>query len=290
MKYSRSEVIWGYALTAPTVLLSLVFVIGPMLGAIYLSLTQYDLLSSPRFVGLANYRGILIDKTFWTVTFNTLTYLIGVPIGILLALVLAVSLNDRQLRGGAIYRMIYFLPLVVPLVAVGAVWAWLYNYDYGLINHILRAVGLQGVNWLGSYQWSKAAVIITGVWGGFGGSTIVLLGGLQGIPDDVIDAAKIDGATGLALHRCITVPLLAPSLVFVNIVSFIASFQIFDLVMVLTGGGPGRSSASIVQYIYETAFNTFNMGLASAMAFVLFLVLLALSVVQFYVSQRWVYD
>lgn len=284
-KQRITEAVWGYLFVLPTVALLIVFVVVPALNAGYLSLTRYDFLSPPRFIGLTNYLDALQDPVFYQVMGNTLVFSIGVPIGILLALFLAVLLVDKKLRGATVYRAIYFLPVVLPLIAIGTVWLWLFNPEYGPINQALRAVGLRPVPWLTSYEWSKVAVIIVGVWSGFGGSLVILLGGLASISETYYEAARIDGASPRQSFRFITLPLLVPTITVVSIASFIGAFQVFDLVLVLTGGGPGRSSTPIVQYLYEQGFRSFNMGYATALSVLLFLVIFVLSIFQFRLSE-----
>lgn len=280
------EVFWGYLFIFPTIALIVVFSIGPAIASLYYSFTDFDLILSPLYIGWENYKRAFADPTFLTANLNTLFYTLGVPLGMVLALVLAVLLNDRTLKFASVYRAIYFVPVILPLVAVGMVWVWLFNTDYGPINQILVSLGLSKIPWLTSYEWSKISVLITGVWQGFGGSVVIILGGLQSIPHEVYEAGKLDGANGRQILWYITIPLLVPTLTLVSIISIIASFQIFDLVTILTGGGPGRSSLSVVQYIYQQAFNSFDMGYASALSVILFVVLFLLSILQFKISER----
>jgi len=285
-KWKKSEVMWGYFLIAPAIFIITIFALVPAGYAIYYSFTDYSLLYPPYFIGLENFKELFADEDFWQVVKNTLFYLIGVPVGLFVALFLASLLNDRTLKLAPLYRSIYFVPVILPMISIGAVWIWIFNVKYGLMNHFLGLLGIKPIPWLTSYEWSKIPVIITGIWQGFGGSTIILLAGMQNIPGEVYEAAKLDGARGMKMFFRITLPLLSQSIVVVTIMSVIASFQIFDLVMVLTGGGPGRSSASIVQFIYENAFRSFEMGYASAAAALLFVVIFIVSIVQLKISQR----
>lgn len=285
-KWKKSEVMWGYFLIAPAIFIITIFGLVPAGYAIYYSFTDYSLLYPPYFIGLENFKELFADEDFWQVVKNTLFYLIGVPLGLLVALFLASLLNDRTLKLAPVYRSIYFVPVILPMISIGAVWVWIFNVKYGLMNHFLGLFGVKPIPWLTSYEWSKIPVIITGIWQGFGGSTIILLAGMQNIPGEVFEAAKLDGARGIKMFFKITLPLLSQSIVVVTIISVIASFQIFDLVMVLTNGGPGRSSASIVQFIYEKAFRSFEMGYASAAAALLFVVIFIASIVQLKISQK----
>lgn len=282
----RDEKLWGYLFILPTIALILIFSIGPAITSFYYSFTDFDLILSPLYIGAENYQRAIGDPVFKQSIFNTIFYTLGVPLGIGLALVLAVLLNDRSLKYAGVYRALFFVPVILPLVAVGMVWVWLFNADFGPINQILVSLGFSKIKWLTSYEWSRFSVLITGMWQGFGGSVVILLGGLQSIPREVYEAGRIDGANGRQLFTHITVPLLVPILGLVSIISVIGSFQIFDIVTILTGGGPGRSSISIVQYIYQQAFNAFDMGYASSLAVILFISLFFLSIVQFRVSEK----
>lgn len=280
-----SEAIWGYLFVLPTLLGLAVFVVIPAFNAGYLSFTRYDLLSPPRFVGVRNYVRALDDSVFHQVTANTLIMAVGVPIGMVIAFGLAVMLVDSKLRGANFYRAVYFLPVILPLIAIGTVWSRLFSFDYGVVNQTLQLVGLSPVRWLSSYEWSKVAVTTVGVWSGFGGSLIILMGGLKTIPGTYFEAARIDGASSWQTFRLITLPLMIPTLTLVSIVSFIGALQVFDLAMVLTGGGPGRSSTPIIQYVYQR-FDALDMGYASTLSVLLFLGLFFLSLAQFGLGER----
>jgi multiple sugar transport system permease protein len=282
-----TEALWGYLFVLPTLVLLAIFAIWPGLVAGYYSLTRFDFISPPKFVGFRNYLKVFQDETFYTVLGNTLVLSIGVPVGIALALVLAAMLIDKRLKGATVYRSIYFLPVILPLVAIGTVWVWLLNEQYGPVNKILNLVGLESIPWLTSYQWSKVAVLIVGVWSGFGGSLVILMGGMASVSDNYHEAAKVDGASPADIFFKITLPLMSPTIALVSIASFIGAFQVFDIAVVLTGGGPGRSSTPIAQYIYQQAFRTFDLGYASTLAVLLFMLMFALSLVQFRLSERF---
>ncbi|HEX2863513.1 MAG TPA: sugar ABC transporter permease [Deinococcales bacterium] len=283
----RAEALWGLIFVLPTLVLLGVFAVAPAVIAGYYSLTRYNFLTPPVFIGLGNYARAFADPDALTVALNTLFMCLGVPVGMGLALGLGTLLSNRKLRFGGVYRSIYFLPVILPLVAIGTVWVRLLNEDYGLIDNALRAIGLPAVPWLTSYGWSKVSVTIVGIWAGFGGSLIVLLGGLANIPLELYEAARLDGAGGWQLFRFVTLPLLVPTLAIVSITSLIGALQVFDLVLVITGGGPGNSSTSIAQFIYNQAFKNFDMGYAATLSVLLFLLMFALSLVQFRASERW---
>ena len=286
MKYKHCQIMWGFIFITPTLILLGIFSIAPALISFYYSFTFYDLLDKPLFIGLENFINVFHDEVFYQTSFNTLFYAIGVPVGIFLALVLAVMLNNKKLKFSYFYRTLYFLPVILPLITLGVVWTWLFNTEYGAVNQILSYIGLGKIAWLTSYDWSKPAILITSIWAGFGLSVVILIGGLQNIPTEVYEAAKIDGAGSTSTFFRITIPLLIPTISLVSIMSFIATFQVFDLVMALTEGGPGRSSMSIVQYIYDTAFKSFDMGYASALSVILFIELLIFSIFQFKLSEK----
>jgi multiple sugar transport system permease protein len=212
----------------------------------------------------------------------------SVPAGTVISLILANILNQK-IRGTTFYRTAYFLPVVSSSIAVALVWAWVFNPDFGLVNEILSTFGLPRLKWLASSTWALPAIVIVSVWRGLGPSTVIFLAGLQGIPEELYDAAKIDGANARQLFRHITIPMLSPTTFFVIVVSIIGSFQVFDLVFMMTQGGPGRATLVLVYYIYQHAFRWFGMGYAASIAFVLFIVIFVLTLIQLRLSGRWVH-
>ena len=219
---------------------------------------------------------------------NTFYYTAGtVPAGVALAFALAVLLNER-LRGLRVYRTLYFLPHVTSLVAVAIVWQWLYNPEFGVINYILSILGIDGPPWLSSVKWAMPAVILVSVWRSLGYNMVLYLAALQNIPDVYYEAAEIDGANWVRKLWHITLPLVSPTTLFVIVMAVIGSFQAFDLIYVMTRGGPARSTSVIVQYLYENGFVYFKMGYASAQAYVLFALVLIVTLIQLKWSQRWV--
>jgi multiple sugar transport system permease protein len=284
------EALWGYLFLLPNILGFLAFSIFPLIFAIGLSFTRWDLISKPAIVGLDNYQKLFTeDDSFAIVIKNTLIFTgLSVPIGTIVSLILANALNQK-IRGTTFYRMSFFLPVVSSTVAVALVWSWLFNPDFGLANEVLLSLGLPKFKWLASSKTALLSIVMVAVWRGLGPSTIIFLAGLQGIPEELYDAAKIDGANTRQLFRHITIPLLSPTTFFVIVVSIIGSFQVFDLVYIMTGGGPGRASSVIVYYIYQNAFRWFRMGYASSIAFILFIVILILTMIQLRLSGRWVH-
>jgi len=286
----RQETIAGYLFLLPNILGFLVFSSIPVVATFSISLLDWDLIRAPRFVGIDNYVKLLTDDAvFRKVLFNTAYYVIGtVPAGIILSLLLALAMN-ANVRGIALFRVIFFIPVISASVAVAVMWRWLYNTDYGLINMLLTSVGLKGVPWLASTAWAMPAVILMAIWKSLGYNMVIFLAGLQSIPVHLHEAAAIDGANGVQRFRYITLPLLAPTTFFVLVISVISSFQVFDLAFVLTKGGPGDATNTMVMYIYNQAFQFFHMGYAAAIAWVLFAIIFVITLLQHQLQKRWVH-
>lgn len=259
-----------------------------MLASAYISLTDWEIVTPAHWVGLAEFQKLLRDDRFYLALSNTAYYVVlGVPTHVALALVAALALNLR-LRGIGVFRTLYYLPSVTPAVASAMLWLWLFNAEFGLVNLALRAIGLPGILWLQDPHWSKPAFILMSYWS-IGGQMVILLAGLQSIPQHLYEAAAIDGAGRLARFRFVTLPLLTPSIFFTLIVGFIGAFQVFTAAYIMTSGGPENSTLFYVLYLYRTAFENFQMGYASALAWVLFVIILAVTLLQFRVANRWVF-
>ena len=286
----RQETIAGYLFLLPNILGFLVFSSIPVVATFSISLLDWDLIRAPRFVGIDNYVKLLTDDAvFRKVLFNTAYYVVGtVPAGIILSLLLALAMN-ANVRGIALFRVIFFIPVISASVAVAVMWRWLYNTDFGLINLILTSVGLKGVPWLSSTAWAMPAVILMAIWKTLGYNMVIFLAGLQSIPAHLHEAAAIDGANGFQRFRYITLPLLAPTTFFVLVISVISSFQVFDLAFVLTKGGPGDATNTMVMYIYNQAFQFFHMGYAASIAWVLFAIIFVITLLQHQLQKRWVH-
>jgi len=287
-----SDNFWGWLFVLPTVIGILVFAAGPILAAFAISLTRWNIVNPPVFVGLDNYQEVLFEQElFWIALRNTLTYIVGViPLQMSVALLIALALN-QGLRYQALFRTLYFLPSVCSTVALALVWRVLFDYKLGVLNWFLDLVGLAPVPWLMRPSVAMPALIIMSAWQGIGYPTVLWLAGLQGIPQSYYDAAKVDGAGRLALFRHVTWPLLTPTTFFMLIIACINSFQVFEGTYVLTGGGPQRATYTLVFFIYEDAFRNFIMGRASAVAYVLFAFIMVLTAVQLRLQKRWVnYD
>lgn len=275
-----------YAFIAPNLALFAVFVFFPLFYALYISLHEWSLLDEPSYVGARNYQRIVTDGLFWQSLKNTLYYSFGtVPTSLALGLALAVGLN-RQMFGRTLLRSIYFLPVVVSSVVTGVIAAWMFNDNYGVINQLLGKIGIGPVAWLSSPTWALPSLIFATLWVRVGFCMVVYLAALQSISPTYYDAAQIDGANRWQQFRNITWPLLRSATFLLLILNIIYSFQVFDLIYVMTGGGPGFSTTMIVQYIYQAAFGSSEMGYASAMGLVLFLMIMGFTLIQWRINRR----
>jgi multiple sugar transport system permease protein len=284
------EALEAYLLILPTLLGLIIFTTGPILAALYFSFTNWNLLSTPKWRGLDNYIDLFTnDPLFWITLKNTAYYVLGtVPVGACLALLLAMALNQK-IRGLALFRTIFFVPVVSSVVAISVLWVWLYQADFGLINQFLRLFGVTGIRWLSSPTWAMPAIIIMSIWHGLGYNIVIFIAGLQGIPHDYYEAARIDGANSLQQFRYITIPLISPVTFFVIILSLIGSFQVFEQAYVMTQGGPVNATKTIVYYLYQNGFMYFHMGYASALAYILFVVIVIITLFQFSLQRHWVH-
>ena len=275
-----------YIFIAPNVVVFAVFMFVPILLAFYISLNEWTLIGTPTFVGLGNYLDMLEDSEFLRAFYNTGVYTLGtVPTSIALGLVVALGLN-RKLPGRTLLRSIFFVPVIISLVAVALIASWIFNDNYGFINAALSAVGIGDVPWLSSARWAMISLIIATLWIRLGFNMVIYLAALQSIPTELYDAARVDGASGWRRFRHITWPLLGPTTFLLVIINIIYSLHVFDLIYVMTGGGPGFSTTVLVQYIYQMAFTEGQMGYASAIGVVLYLLLLVFTVFQWRVTRQ----
>ncbi len=287
-KLLREEYRAGYMFALPWLLGFLIFTLGPLLVSIYLSFTSYDVLNPPKFIGLENYRTLFRDPLFWKSLYNTFyMVVIGVPVNIIVAFGIALLLNV-ELKGIALYRAIYYLPSITPVVASSILWLWILNADFGILNSTLAMFGIRGPNWLADPSWAKLAIIMMGAWQA-GGNMLIYLAGLKGIPAQLYEAAEIDGAGTWYKFWRITIPMISPTLFFNLIMGIIGTFQIFTQAYIMTGGGPLDSTLFYVYYLFNNAFSYFKMGYACSMAWILFLIILVLTAIQFKLASRWVY-
>jgi multiple sugar transport system permease protein len=294
----RREALDGYIFILPWFLGLLIFTLGPFIAGMYFSLTEYDGLTAPRWVGLENYRRIFFeDPKFWLSVYNTLWYVaVAVVPGVVLALLLALLLN-QSVRGITVFRTIFYMPSIVPAVASVSLFIFILHDRFGLLNELLfQLFSIVGPRWLTSPDWTKPSLVLWSLWG-IGGSMIIYLAGLQGIPRTLYEAASIDGAGTLRQFWNITIPMISSTIFFVLVLGIIGSFQIFTPVFILNTGSYGQAASAgpldsllfWVVYIYQQGFLFFRMGYASALSWLLFLVLVILTVVQFRVARRWVY-
>jgi multiple sugar transport system permease protein len=273
---------------APSLLPMLAFTIGPMLASLGISFTNWSLLSPADWVGLDNYRALWSDAEFRSALGHTLVFIAGyLPLVLASGLAVALALNQR-IRGLALFRTIYFLPVVTSWVVVALIWKWLLNPQTGVVDYLLGLVGVNGPGWWVDPHWAMPSIILASAWKDIGFVMIILLAGLQSIPDDYYEAASLDGAGRIALFRHITLPLLSPALFFVVVISLINNFQVFDQVWVMTQGGPAGSTSVVMERIVKNAFSFGRMGYASAMSWVLFAIILVITLAQFRLQRRWV--
>jgi multiple sugar transport system permease protein len=239
-----------------------------------------------QWVGFANYVELFKDKTFLKSLWNTIYFTAGtVPISIIISLFLAIALNQR-IRGVKVFRSIYFFPSIISLVAIGLVWMWMYNPEFGLLNYFLSLIGIDGPPWLNGINWAMPSIIIVAIWRGIGFNMLLFLAALQGISDSYYEAADIDGARWFGKFMHITIPLLSHTTFFVTVIAIVNSFQAFDLVYLMTFGGPARSTSVLVFYLYQNAFRYFRMGYASAIAYVLFFIVLIFTAIRFWFYRK----
>lgn len=366
----RYERFWGYLFIAAPMLGFLIFAAGPLVASVFISLTDWDLLTSPEWVGTENWRDVLSltidelpreldpetdeplyrcgrdvvpesrlsefdgaidprnnrpitcearflrprdvlpqgfdswfqfntsgnvyvvgarDPVMWESVFNTLFLLLGIPISIALSLLLAIALN-QQIRGASVFRAIYYLPVILPIAATSLIWLWVFNPDFGLLNYVLGELGFsRSTNWLQDRQTVKPSLIIMGVWGGLGFQMLIFLAGLQGIPRHLYEAASLDGAGWWAKFRHVTWPSLTPTTFFLLITGLIGGFQNFVQPYIMTAGGPGNASRTIVMMIYENAFRDLEMGYAATQAWFLGAIIMFITVINFVLARRWVF-
>lgn len=286
--YFRAQWWAGYLFVAPWVIGFIVFGGGPLLFSILMSFCDYDVINPAKWIGLENYRWMFAQDELIPVAFrNTIFMVIGVPLGMIASLAIALLLNLR-IRGISIWRTIFYLPAIVPAVASFILWIWIFNPAGGFINQALSLIGLEGPNWLGSEIWSKPSLILMGLWTA-GGGMLIWLAGLKGIPEHYYEAAAIDGASEWRQFLHITLPMLTPYIFFNLVMGLIGVFQIFDAAFVMTAGGPVNSTLFYVYHLFNNAFRYGHMGYACAMAWVLFVIILGLTVVQLKLAKRWVH-
>ncbi|MBI5302855.1 MAG: sugar ABC transporter permease [Chloroflexi bacterium] len=289
-RFKTPEWLSGYLFISPWIVGFLVFTLGPFIASLYISFTEWDFVKAPEFIGADNYVKLVNDPLFWQSLKVTTVYALGrVPLGIAVGLAAALLLNQK-VRFVGLWRVIYYMPVVLPPVAVSLLWMWVYNPDYGILNGMLWTVfGIRGPAWLQNEFWVLPSLMMMAVWGMLGKNMIVYLSGLQSIAPEMYEAADIDGANVWRKFFNITLPMMTPIIFFNLIMGLMDSFKLFTQAYVMTGGGPRYASLFYVYYLYQHAFQRFHMGYASAMAWVFFLILMLFTVLVFRSSKLWVY-
>lgn len=276
----------GWVFILPALIGTFIFIIIPVICSFGLSFSKWDLLNPIQFVGLANYKEIFSEPLFYKIFWNTVVFALTTSIfGVIIPLILACILNSK-IRGSEFYKTAYFLPFITPMIVIGVVWEWIFDPNIGLLNHILHL----HINWLYDTHFAMPALIIVSVWKLIGYNMVIFLSSLSGISQSLFEAAKIDGATPVQTFKNVTVPLLSPTIFFVVIITAISSFQVFDLIYLMTQGGPLDSTNVLVYAIYKNAFEYFNVGKASAIAYVLFTLILVLTIIQWNIRKKLVYN
>lgn len=287
----RREAFWAYLLLSPAIVLFLVFIAGPLIGAIILSFYKWDLLTPAHYVGIANYRELRHDTKLWQAVRNTFVFsfwslVLHIGVGLILALMV-----QRAIPGVLkyVFRTSVFFPVIMSWAAVSLIWLYILDPNYGFINYYLDKVGIPTKSWLLMPDTAMPALILIDLWKTVGFTFILLLAGLQSVPDHLYEAAKIDGAGSWRRFIDVTIPMLSPTLFLTAVLTFIGAFQIFDPMFIMTGGGPLGKTDTVVLHIYNTGFKRFEMGYASAMAIIVFLIILAMTLIQLRLSRHWVF-
>lgn len=287
----RQEAIAGFVYISPWLLGFMAFTAFPFLASFYLSFTDYTVISEPRFAGFANYVEALSgDDLFWGSLRRTFTYaVVGVPLGILGSLACALLLN-QGLKANTLFRVLFFLPSLTPLVALALLWSWIFQPDFGVLNFLLAKVGVDGPGWLSSIEWALPSLIIMALWGTVGGGQMVIfLAGLQGVPQELYEAVEIDGGGPWFKFRHVTLPMISPTMFFNLILGIIGALRVFTVAYVSTEGGPAYATWFYILHLYTQAFKYFNMGYASALAWIFFIILIAFTYLQVRASRHWVF-
>ena len=285
-KFTNNQNFAAWIFVLPAILGTFIFIIIPVICSFGLSFTDWDLLNPIKFVGLENYRLLFKDNLFYKILGNTVVFALSTSIlGVIIPLILASILNSK-IRGSEFFKTAYFLPFITPMVVIGIIWAWIFDPNIGLLNQVLHI----NINWLYDSNFALPALIIVSVWKLIGYNMIIFLSSLSSISNSMFEAAKIDGANSFQTFKNVTIPLLSPTIFFVIIITAISSFQVFDLIYLMTQGGPFDSTNVLVYAIYKNAFEYFNVGKASAIAYVLFAIILVLTLIQWSMRKKIVYN
>ena len=286
-RMASQQQLWGVLFALPAILGFLIFTVGPMLVSFAMSLTDWTIGAPAHFIGLGNYQRMLTDDRFWKSLSVTSYYTVGaVPAVLIVGFLVALLVNTGQ-KGKSFWRTIYYLPTLVPAVASAVLWIWIFNPDSGLLNSLLAMVGLPGSNWIYSEDTSVPSLILMNTWG-FGNAMVIFLAGRQGVPAQLYEAVALDGGGAWTKFRHVTLPFMTPTIFYNLVVGVIGTFQVFNQAYIMTKGGPNNSTLFYIFYLYTKAFNDSEMGYASAMAWVLFVIVLVITVLLFR-NSRWVY-
>ncbi len=285
-KVSNNASFAGWVFILPALLGTFIFIIIPVICSLGLSFMDWDLLTKAKFVGLNNYKEIFTEPLFGKILLNTVVYALSTSVfAVIIPLFLACILNSK-IRGSEFYKTAYFLPFITPMIVIAVIWQWIFDPNIGILNYVLKL----NINWLYDVNFAMPALIIVSVWKLIGYNMVIFLSGLSAINQSLFEAAKIDGANFFDTFRFITVPLLSPTIFFVVIITCISSFQVFDLIYLMTQGGPLESTNVLVYAVYKNAFEYFKIGKASAIAYVLFFIILILTVAQWQLRKKFVYN
>jgi multiple sugar transport system permease protein len=285
---TRRRLRTGLLFVSPWVAGFLVFTLYPFIATFYYSFTNYNIVSAPHWVGLGNYQSLFHDSLFWTALSNTAFYtVLEVPLSTVIAIGLAMLLN-MKVRGLAVYRTVFYLPTVVPIVASSILWLWLFNPSFGIVNDLLSDLHVPGPGWMFSTLWAKPTFVLLGIWGS-GAPMVVYLAALQGVPKEMYEVARIEGANAWQRIRYVMLPMISPAILFNVVLALVACLQYFTQAYVMTQGGPDNSTLFYSLYLYQQAFQQLHLGYASAMAWILFVIVLVVTLLLFRSSSRWVY-
>lgn len=285
----KTENIWGYLFASPAILGLLIFTVIPMIASLFLSMTNYNVISDYKFVGLENYKNIFIDDIFFKKSLAvTFTYAIGSTICTLIAALIVALLMNVKVKGQSFFRTLFYLPVVVPAVASNILWMWLFNPEFGLLNSILKFLHLPTSNWIFDEQAAIPSLILMSIWA-CGGTALIFLAGLQDVPKDLIEAVEVDGGNWWHKFRYVTIPALSPVIFFNLVMGLIGSFQTFSQAYIMTGGGPNNATLFYALLIYRNAFEQNQFGYSSALAWILFIIIGLFTMLIFKTAKSWVY-
>lgn len=286
-KQYKASMTAAYLFVAPAFIAILIFFFVPVISAFVMSFTDFDIyafgdFNTVRFIGLKNYQHLFEDPLFWLSLKNTCYYvLLATPLSIAVSLGAALLLNSKLVKFKGIFRLSYFIPYITTLVAVAIVWRFIYHPKFGILNFFLGFIGIDPIDWLGDPNWAMPAIVLMSVWKSFGYNMIIFIAGLQNIPEDLYEAASIEGASEWQQFKSITIPMLAPTTLFISIITIVGYFQLFAEPYIMTQGGPLNKTLSIVGYMYQEGFRWWNMGYSASISFVLFFIILAVTIIQF---------